>query len=142
MVEGPSAAITIAKEITADVVNKFAEVTGDFAAIHVDEQFASRTPIGVRLAHGALIVGLMSTAATAWEEQQGMGALSVGYRDIRFLKPVLLGDTVSVTYTVRGPRPTKHYEAEVRAVNQHNEVVATATHLGRRWGPEQHSRAV
>ncbi len=135
MDEEPAVETTITKTITADDVDKFAEVTGDFAPIHVDEQFASMTPVGRRLAHGALIVGLMSTAATAWEEGQGIGALSVGYREVRFLRPVLLGDTISVTYTVRGPRPTKHYEAEVRAVNQHDQVVATATHLGRRWGP-------
>src|SRR5580658_145494 len=47
----------------ADVL-RFAEISGDFSPIHVDEAFARTTPFGRRIAHGALLMGLLSTAST------------------------------------------------------------------------------
>jgi 3-hydroxybutyryl-CoA dehydratase len=128
-------AVCITKTITSEDVDRFAEATGDRAAIHIDANFARLTAIGERIAHGALLVGLMSAAATRWEDEHGIGALSIGYRNVRFLRPVRLGDSVTVTYSVEDPSPTGDYEADVCAVNQRGELVGTATHLSRRWGP-------
>ena len=65
-----------------------------------------RSNLGGRIAHGALIVGFMSTASTFSIahviHREGLSdfPVSAGYDKMRFLKPVKLGDTVTVHYTV------------------------------------------
>ena len=68
-----------------------------------------RSSYGRRIAHGALLIGFMSTTSTLMiEKSGGVGAaetpVSLGYDRIRFLAPVFIGDTVTVTY--RSPRST------------------------------------
>ncbi len=47
----------------------FAGLTGDLSQNHVDEQFMSHSIYGHRIAHGALMVGFMSTASTRMIEE-------------------------------------------------------------------------
>ncbi len=49
-----------AKKVTEADVMAFAEVTGDFNPVHVDEAAAARSPFGGRIAHGMLAAGLIS----------------------------------------------------------------------------------
>lgn len=42
------------REVTDEVIRKFAEVSGDFNPIHLDEEFAKTTRFGKRIAHGML----------------------------------------------------------------------------------------
>jgi hypothetical protein len=53
-----------ARTISADDIRRFAEISGDFAPIHVDEDFAKKTPYGKTIAHGALLMGLLSATST------------------------------------------------------------------------------
>ena len=53
-----------AKTITETDLVLFAGLTGDFDPIHVNEDYAARTPFGRRIAHGALVMGLLSTTAS------------------------------------------------------------------------------
>ncbi|MDR7462588.1 MAG: MaoC/PaaZ C-terminal domain-containing protein, partial [Armatimonadota bacterium] len=43
----------------ADVVN-FAGVSGDFNPLHVDATYAAATPFGQRVAHGLLVLSMVS----------------------------------------------------------------------------------
>ena len=93
------------KTVSESDVYLFAGITGDFAPNHVDEEYMRGTPYGRRIAHGALLVGFMSTASTMMVERHGGLAqdetpVSLGYDRIRFIAPVFLGDTVTVTYTI------------------------------------------
>lgn len=76
-------------EITQERVQRYAEITGDFNPIHVDEAFARATPFGGVIAHGMLSLNL------AWEVVRtlpgGDGDLEL---DVRFRKPVRPGDRV------------------------------------------------
>src|SRR5262245_15651143 len=85
----------------------FAGITGDFSDTHVnDEYMRKRSNLGGRIAHGALMVGYMSTASTLsiahviHEEDLSDFPVSGGYDKVRFINPVRLGDTVTVQYTV------------------------------------------
>ena len=75
----------------AEVV-AYAELSGDFNPLHLDEDFARATPHGTRIAHGTLSLNLLwqSIAATV-----GLDAVAGLELDVRFVKPVLLGDTVT-----------------------------------------------
>ena len=109
-----------------------AGITGDFSPNHVNAEYMKQTPFGTIIAHGVLVVGLMSTCTTKVLEQAltSRPAVSYGYDRIRFVKPVRVGDTISVTYEIvsQDPDQAKTY-GEVTARNQHGDVVAVATHI-------------
>ena len=44
--------------VTEAMVNTYAELTGDFTPVHVDEEYAKTTPFGTRVAHGLLGLSL------------------------------------------------------------------------------------
>ena len=46
--------------ITEDMINTFADITGDHNPIHVDPVFAATTDFGQRIAHGALSASFIS----------------------------------------------------------------------------------
>ena len=129
------ASTSFSKTVSESDVYLFAGITGDFAPNHVDEQFMRKTPYGRRIAHGALLVGYMSTASTMVnslmaERVPSIFPVSLGYDRVRFLKPVFLGDTITVRYTVDSIDAAKNRTlAKVEVTNEKGELVAAATHL-------------
>ncbi len=67
--------VTFSKTVGESDVYLFAGITGDFAGNHVNEEYMKRSSYGRRIAHGALLVGFMSTASSM------MIAKSVGIAD-------------------------------------------------------------
>ena len=67
-------------------------------------------------AHGALMVGYMSTASTYVIAHTREGAdetpVSLGYDRIRFLAPVYFGDTVTVEYRISAIDPERCFLAQ------------------------------
>ena len=86
------------RTITAADIDAFAEVTGDYNPIHVDEEFARQTRWEGRIAHGMLVAGLVTQTLS---ELGGEGAVHVSQR-VSFQAPVHIGDTVTVTSEVTG----------------------------------------
>jgi len=77
--------------ITEDMINTFADITGDHNPIHVDAEFAATTPFGQRIAHGALSASFIS--AVLGNDLPGPGALFVEL-NLRFRKPAFIGDEI------------------------------------------------
>ena len=127
--------VAFSKTVSESDVYLFAGVTGDFAPNHVDEEFMRSTQYGRRIAHGALLVGYMSRASTMIVEKiTGENAsvypVSLGYDRVRFLKPVFIGDTITVTYVVSSSdRVKSRTTAAVEVLNQDGVVVAAASHI-------------
>jgi acyl dehydratase len=127
--------VQFAKTVGESDVYLFAGITGDFARNHVDEQYMQTTAFGRRIAHGALLIGFMSTCSTmiaALASSRGATDLpvSLGYDKIRFLLPVFLGDTVSVAYTISALEPERlRARASIAVTNQRSELVAIAEHI-------------
>ena len=88
---------------------------------------------GRLMAHGALLVGFMSTVSTiaiAHCREADETPVAVGYDKIRFLKPVFLGDTVTTTYTFSSIDPEKRKsKAKIDVKNQNGQLVAVAEHI-------------
>ena len=119
-----------AKTVSESDVYLFAGITGDFDDNHVNEEFCKQTSFGHRIAHGALIVGYMSAASTAILRDFERPMVSVGYDRIRFLKPVYLGDTITVAYEITAiDREKERTVGTIEVRNQAGELVAVATHL-------------
>ena len=96
--------VSFSKTVSESDVYLFAGITGDLSPNHVDEEYMKRSGYGRRIAHGALIVGFMSTASSLAIADSRSSAdetpVSLGYDRIRFLAPVYLGDTVTVHYEI------------------------------------------
>lgn len=119
-----------AKTVTEADVGLFAGLTGDFAPHHVNAQHMRDHPLGGRVAHGVLVLGIASSAATDLCERAGATALSYGYDRLRFVQPVRLGDTVSARYEATAWDPARQIvTAVVTATNQHGATVLAANHL-------------
>lgn len=131
---------TFSKTVGESDVYLFAGITGDLAPNHVDEKFMRGTQYGRRIAHGALLVGYMSTASTMVnalmaERMPDIFPVSLGYDRVRFLRPVFLGDTITVRYEVDGFDDTKQRTtATIEVTNDAGETVAAAIHL-MKWLP-------
>ncbi|HEV8306631.1 MAG TPA: MaoC family dehydratase, partial [Methylomirabilota bacterium] len=117
--------VTVRKTVGETDVYLFAGISGDFAPIHVDEEFMKGTRYGHRIAHGALMIAYMSQASTRICEGVSGTVVSYGYDRIRFPKPVFIGDTITVTYEVaeRDVAAGKTF-SKVTCTNQRGEVVA------------------
>ena len=136
--EGCSVSFT--KTVRERDINLFAELTGDFSPNHVNEEFMKNTAYGKRIAHGALLVGYMSTASSLIIEKYSSDnshstPVSLGYDRIRFIKPVFINDTITVRYIVeKYDRKSGRSLSNIEITNQHNELVAIATHI-LKWVP-------
>ena len=78
-------------EITHEAIMTFAELSGDYNPIHVDEDYAKTTAFGQRIAHGALSASLIS--AVLGNDLPGPGAIFIEL-NMRFRRPAMIGDTV------------------------------------------------
>lgn len=83
--------------ITDEQVRMFAEATGDRNPLHVDDDYASRSPFGRRVAHGVLLSGIVSGILGV--QMPGLGTIA---REMysKFMKPVYIGDRVKVVAVV------------------------------------------
>ena len=126
------------KTVSESDVYQFAGITGDFSPNHINRVYMEKSSYGRLMAHGALLVGFMSTVSTqiiAHSRQADETPVSVGYDKIRFLKPVFLGDTVTVAYVVNNIDTVRRRStAGIEVSNQNNEVVAVASHI-LQWVP-------
>ena len=129
---------TFSKTISESDVYLFAGITGDFSPNHINRQYMERSSYGRLMAHGALLVGFMSTVSTmaiAETREADEIPVSVGYDRIRFLLPVFLGDTVTVTYKIiEIEHSRKRSYADIELINQNRELVAVAKHI-LQWVP-------
>lgn len=132
--DGASFSRTIAE---CDIYN-FAGLTGDLAPQHLDEAMMRRSAFGKRIAHGAMMVGFMSRVSTmavaGVVSTDGSETLvNQGYDRIRFVAPVFIGDTITVTYRVTELDAVKRRaKAEVRITNESGATVAIAVNI-LRW---------
>ena len=129
---------TFSKTVSESDVYLFAGITGDLAPNHVNKAYMQATAYGERIAHGALLIGYMSTTSTMiTDASRGSSetAVSLGYDRIRFLKPVFLGDTITVTYTFTAiDLEAKRSTADIEITNQDDELTTVGQHI-LKWVP-------
>ena len=82
-------------EITQERINQFAEATGDYQWIHIDEEQAKQGPFGATIAHGYLTLSLtnMFLPEIISVENISMG-INYGVNKVRFPAPVPSGSRV------------------------------------------------
>jgi 3-hydroxybutyryl-CoA dehydratase len=83
----------VVRHITQETINLYAEASGDFNPIHVDESFAAKTPLGGTIAHGMLSLAYVSEMMTS---AFGQNWLSGGKLRAKFKEPARPGDTLTI----------------------------------------------
>jgi acyl dehydratase len=81
------------REVTQEMIDQFAELTGDHQWIHVDVERAKReSPFGTTIAHGNLTLSLIDGLRQGLSEHTGfkMG-VNYGWNKVRFPAPVPTG---------------------------------------------------
>jgi len=95
---------SFAKTVSAADILAFAEVTGDKNPVHLDPDFAAKTPFKQPIAHGMLTASYIS--AVFGLELPGPGAIYVS-QTLNFRAPVMIGDRVVAKVRVRELYPAK-----------------------------------
>lgn len=116
---------SLVRMVGRDDIDLFAAVSGDLNPAHLDAAFAATDQFGHVVAHGMWTAALVS--AVLGTRLPGPGTIYLG-QELRFLKPVAPGDTVTVTVTVREKQAEKRIVLlETTCANQRGETVLAGT---------------
>ena len=77
----------------ADIVN-YAGFSGDFNPMHIDDEFAKKTPFRRRIAHGFGVFSMASGLGVGTPPVRTIALFAV--HEWKFLHPVFIGDTIRV----------------------------------------------
>lgn len=123
---------TLGRTITETDIVLHAGQTGDFYPHHMDAEWCKTQEFKERIAHGTLI---FSVAVGMTAGLVNPLAFSYGYDRLRFIKPVVIGDTLHVKVRIKEmrdhPKRLDHgIVVELCEVfNQHQETVLACEHL-------------
>ena len=87
----------VTKALSQATIQCYAQASGDFNPIHVDEAFAAQTPFGGTIAHGMLVMAYVSEMLTA---AFGRAWLETGRLKVRFRAPARPGDVITARGSV------------------------------------------
>jgi len=120
--------------ITQELIDHFADVTGDHQWIHVDPERAKReTPFGTTIAHGFLTVSLLPQLS-----QQSMNIkgdfkmrINYGFNRLRFVSPVPAGSRIRARFTAHKVTDNEVTWLVTVDVEGHDKPAIVAEWLGR-----------
>lgn len=113
-------------------INAYAELTGDFTAVHVDEDYAKTTPFGTRVAHGLFGLSVADGLKTQ-SDYRFVPGMSLGWT-WDFVLPIKINDTVHIKFRIDSLRLSKSRPGwgivvvPVQLINQRGEVVQKGEH--------------
>lgn len=112
---------SVTQTVSETDVYLFAGITGDLNPAHTNEVAASKTMFKTRIAHGMLGAGFISAVLGMY--LPGPGTIYMG-QELKFTKPVHIGDTVTATATVEEIILEKNRVIlDTTVVNQDGEIV-------------------
>jgi acyl dehydratase len=119
-----------ARTITETDVVTFSWVSGDVNPMHTDAEHSARSPLGQRIAHGALGLSVATGLSASIGYLDGTAIAALGIDEWKFLQPIFFNDTIRLRATVVSARPTSKPDRGVlvrrmELLNQRDEVVQT-----------------
>lgn len=122
--------LSAGRTVTETDIVAFAGLSGDYNQLHVDAQFAEKTVHGARIAHGLLVLSILSGLSTRVPLMQAIGENIVGLAGLecKWKRATKIGDTLHVRLSVTDLRSTSKGDKGAvilnrEAINQHGEVV-------------------
>ncbi|MGQ0664321.1 MAG: MaoC family dehydratase [Pseudomonadota bacterium] len=125
---------TASHKVTKSDILSFAQITRDRHPLHTDEDFCRNTSFGRTIAHGLYGLSLMEGLKTELGLYAHTSLASLGWNNVRFLKPVFPDDTVRVKVKFVAKRESKKPDRGVvteivTLINHTDEVVTQAEHV-------------
>lgn len=119
---------TVGRTVTESDIVTFAGLSGDYNQIHTDAEFSKTSFMGQRVAHGLLVLSIVSGLAMRTGFLEGT---VIAFREIinwKFLRPVYINDTIHVEMVVAECKALPRLKAgsvkvDVLVKNQSNELV-------------------
>jgi phosphotransacetylase/acyl dehydratase len=112
---------TLSRTLTREDIELFAVMSGDVNPAHLDDEYAESGMFHKIIAHGMWGGALISTVLGT--KLPGPGTIYLG-QTLRFRRPVTVGDTLTITVTVKEKDAEKHrLVMDCQCVNQNGEVV-------------------
>ncbi|PTV95911.1 acyl dehydratase [Rhodobacter aestuarii] len=125
--------VTDAHEITSADIADFCRLTRDHHPLHTDEAYAKAAGFGGIIAHGLYGLSLMEGLKTELKLYEETSIASLGWNNVRFVKPILAGDTVRVEMEFTAKRASASRPAgvitEAVRLMRGDEVVIDAEHI-------------
>lgn len=114
--------VQVSKTISETDVYLFAGISGDFNPVHVNKVEAEDSIFGKQIAHGFLVGSLLSNAIGM--RLPGPGTIYME-QDMKFKKPVHIGDTVTAKIEVSEilNEEKRILKLTTQVVNQHGDLV-------------------
>jgi acyl dehydratase/CBS domain-containing protein len=110
--------VKFTKTLSEEDVEAFAEASGDTNRLHMDEEFAAQTRFGGRIAHGTLVVGIISSALARLP-----GMVIYLSQDVSYLGPVPLGEEVTAICEVVENIGNNRFRLSTEVVRSDDEAV-------------------
>lgn len=123
--------VTKTRTVTENDVVNFANVSGDYFYAHFDDEAARASIFEKRVVHGYFV--LSAAAGLFVDPSPGPVLANYGLENLRFTKPVYIGDTIQAKLICKQKTAKEKREGEfaqgvvewfVEVINQNNEVVA------------------
>jgi acyl dehydratase len=108
----------------------FSALTMNPAALHLDAEYSKGTPYGERVVNSVFTLGLL-VGLSVYDTTYGTTLGNLGWEEVKFPRPVLIGDTLRAATTVLSKRESQSRPDsgivvfDQRAYNQRDEEVAT-----------------
>jgi acyl dehydratase len=108
----------------------FCALTLNPAALHLDAEYARGTPFGERIVNSVYTLGLL-VGLSVYDTTYGTTLGNLGWEEVRFPRPVLIGDTLRAVTSVVAKRESQSrpdsglVTFDHRAYNQRDEEVAS-----------------
>ncbi|MEO8121913.1 MAG: MaoC family dehydratase [Rhodoferax sp.] len=118
--------------VTAERIDAYAELTGDFTPVHVDEDYAKASHFGCRVAHGLMGLSVADGLKTQCE-YRFLPGMSLGWT-WDFLRPIKINDVLHIKFRVESMRPSKSKPGwgivvlPAELINQLGQVVQKGEH--------------
>ena len=107
--------------ITESMVNNFANISGDFSPIHIDEEYAKSTSFGKRVAHGMLLASFLSRVDGMY--LPGKHALYFS-QNLEFHNPCFINDKIKISsIVIDKSESTKILKIESKITNQNDKLL-------------------
>lgn len=113
------------REITEEMLESFAALSGDYNPVHMDEAFCREHGLETRVVHGMLVLSLVSTLIGMYLPGKGAVWLSQSFD---FISPARIGDNLAVSGKIVGTsndnmlgRPV--YTIAVKVINQNRDII-------------------
>jgi len=118
--------------VTAERIDAYAELTGDFTPVHVDEDYAKASHFGCRVAHGLMGLSVADGLKTQCD-YRFLPGMSLGWT-WDFLLPIKINDVLHISFHVESMRASKSKPGwgivvlPAELINQHGQVVQKGQH--------------